>query len=242
MKIIFLGTRGYIDVRTKKHYRHASILICYRGKCVMIDCGLDWLDKLDDIKPHAILLTHAHPDHAWGLKKGAPCPVYATRESWHVKELKKFPINQKKIIKIGKKTRIAGITFEPFSEIHSLLVPAVGYRITAGKVTIYYSGDLISINERHAALKDVQLYIGDGATIVHPMVRRKDSKLFGHTTIRAQLGWCQKEGVPRAIITHCGTQIVADKSGKAEAKIKQLAKERNVQVAIAYDGMCVILH
>jgi hypothetical protein len=24
-----------------------------------------------------------------------------------------------------------------------------------------------------------------------------------------QIGWCAKEGVPRAIITHCGSEIVA---------------------------------
>lgn len=228
-------------MRTKKHYRHAATLICYKGKRVMLDCGLDWLGKLYDINPHAIILTHAHPDHAWGLKDGAPCPVYATRESWRVKELKKFPIQDKKVIHIQKKIIIAGIVFEAFSEKHSLLCPGVGYRITAGNVTVYYSGDVISIDKRHVALKKVRLYVGDGATIVHPLVRRKGAKIFGHTTIRAQLGWCQKEGVPRAIITHCGTQIVADKSGKAEAKITQLAKEANVQVAIAYDGMEIIL-
>lgn len=42
MQITFLGTRGYIDSRTRKHYRHTSTLIEYRGKRVMIDCGLDW--------------------------------------------------------------------------------------------------------------------------------------------------------------------------------------------------------
>lgn len=207
----------------------------------MIDCGLDWLKKINQVNPDAIILTHAHPDHAWGLKKGAPCPVYATRESWRVKEMKKFPLKEKVIVPIQKKIDICGITFEAFTQKHSLLCPGVGYRITAGKVTIYHSGDVISINKRHAALKNVKLYIGDGATITHPLVRRKNNKIFGHTTIRAQLGWCQKEKVPRAVITHCGTEIVADKSGKAVAKIIQMAKERNVEVSIAYDGMTVIL-
>lgn len=241
MKIIFLGTRGYIEPRTKKHFRHTSTLICYKGIRVMIDCGLDWLGHIDKINPDAIILTHAHPDHAWGLKDGAPCPVYATRESWRVKELRKFPIKKKIIIPIQKKIDIGGIIFEAFSQKHSLLCPGVGYRITAGKVTIYYSGDLISINKRHAALKDVKLYIGDGSTIVHPMVRRKGDKIFGHATIRAQLGWCQKEQVSRTIFTHCGSQIVTDKTGNAKTKIMQLAKERNVQVELAYDGMQVIL-
>src|SRR5882724_7632161 len=84
MKITFLGTRGYIDARTRRHYRHTSTMIAYKGKRVMIDCGLDWAKKVFMVKPDAIVITHAHPDHAWGLKNGSPCPVYATQESWDV--------------------------------------------------------------------------------------------------------------------------------------------------------------
>lgn len=240
MKITFLGTRGYIDIRSKWHYRHTSTLIEFKGKKVMIDCGLDWLGKIDQIKPHAIILTHAHPDHAWGLKNGAPCPVYPTCASWHDKKLKIFPIQEKITLHNRQKINIAGIAFEVFNEVHSLLCPGVGYRVTAGNVSIYYSGDLISINQRHDALKNVRLYIGDGATIVRPLVRRKDDKIFGHTTVRAQLGWCQKENISHAIITHCGSQIVGNRKS-AEQKIRLLGKERNVNVRIAYDGMKIVL-
>lgn len=241
MKIVFLGTRGYIDVRTKCHYRHTSTLIVYKNKRLLIDCGLDWLNKVNQIKPHAILLTHAHPDHAWGLKNGAPCPVYATRASWQTPELKKFPIEEKITIHDRYIFHIGAIKIEVFSEVHSILCPAVGYRITAGKVTIFYAGDLIAINERAAALKNVKLYIGDGATISRPLIRRKQDKLFGHSTIKTQLGWCRKEKIPRAIITHCGTQIVAGKTMVIEKKIAMLGKEREVDVQVAYDGMSLIL-
>jgi glyoxylase-like metal-dependent hydrolase (beta-lactamase superfamily II) len=47
----------------------------------MIDCGADWLERVRSIAPTAIVLTHAHPDHAAGLAKGAPCPVYATKDT-----------------------------------------------------------------------------------------------------------------------------------------------------------------
>jgi metallo-beta-lactamase superfamily protein len=36
----------------------------------MVDCGLDWLDQIGSISPTAIVLTHAHPDHAAGLAGG----------------------------------------------------------------------------------------------------------------------------------------------------------------------------
>jgi glyoxylase-like metal-dependent hydrolase (beta-lactamase superfamily II) len=92
MKLTFLGTRGEIDARTRRHRMQTSLLVAHRGVRVMIDSGLDWLGKLKRVDPSAIVLTHAHPDHAWGLKRGAPCPVYATEKTW--KELLHYPVSQ----------------------------------------------------------------------------------------------------------------------------------------------------
>jgi len=75
LRLRFLGTRGEIEVRTHRHRRHSSLLVGYRRSEVMIDCGLDWRDGLAGVRPDAIVLTHAHPDHAAGLRDGAPCPV-----------------------------------------------------------------------------------------------------------------------------------------------------------------------
>ena len=82
MKLTFLGTRGEIEARTRRHRMHSSLLVTHRGKKVMIDCGLDWLGKFQRLHLDAIVLTHAHPDHAWGLRKGAACPVHAPKETW----------------------------------------------------------------------------------------------------------------------------------------------------------------
>jgi len=82
MKLTFLGTRCEIEARTRRHRMHSSLLVSYRSTRVMIDCGLDWLGKFKRLRPSAIVLTHAHPDHAWGLKNGAPCPVYAPEKIW----------------------------------------------------------------------------------------------------------------------------------------------------------------
>jgi glyoxylase-like metal-dependent hydrolase (beta-lactamase superfamily II) len=36
----------------------------------MVDCGADWLNAINSVSPTAIVLTHAHSDHAFGLAKG----------------------------------------------------------------------------------------------------------------------------------------------------------------------------
>src|ERR671930_2576637 len=81
-ELTFLGTRGEIEVRSRRHRRHSSALVRHGGARIMIDCGADWLGRVRAIAPTAIVLTHAHPDHAAGLAEGAPCPVYATEATF----------------------------------------------------------------------------------------------------------------------------------------------------------------
>jgi hypothetical protein len=125
---------------------------------------------------------------------------------------------------------------------HSLKAPAVGFKIKAGRRRIFYAPDLVYIYERSRAFKDVDVYIGDGATIERSFVRKRENNLIGHTPIRTQLSWCQKENVNRALITHCGSEIVKGDERRLGARLRRLANERNVSVRIAYDGMKTILH
>src|SRR5262245_50340635 len=124
MKLTFLGTRGEIEARTPKHRRHSSLLVAHRKRRVMVDCGLDWLGRIDEIAPHAIIVTHAHPDHAFGLKNGSPCPVYATAESW--RGIRRYPIDDPRVVEPRVPIAIEGITFEAFPVEHSITAPAVG--------------------------------------------------------------------------------------------------------------------
>jgi phosphoribosyl 1,2-cyclic phosphodiesterase len=239
MKLTFVATRGEIETRTRRHRMHTSLLVSYRGADVMIDCGLDWLGKFERLHPSAIVLTHAHPDHAWGLRNGAPCPVHAPEKTWRT--LENFAVNDRRLIKERTPTKICGITFEAFPVEHSILAPAVGYRVSAGAARIFYAPDLIFIHERAAALKDVEMYIGDGATLTRSFIRRRGKALIGHAPVRTQLTWCGKEGVRRAIITHCGSEIVTGDERKISAKLRAIAAERGVDVRIAYDGMKLTL-
>jgi ribonuclease BN (tRNA processing enzyme) len=243
MKLTFLGTRGYIDSWNSRHRRHTSTLVTHRGKKVMIDCGEDWLEKVRRLAPDAIIITHPHPDHAFGLKGGTPCPVYAIQKAWE--KIKGFPIERsnRRILAIRRVEKIAGIRFEPFSVVHSTRATAVGYRIQAGAAVIFYVPDVVQIHRRSRALRGIHIYIGDGATINRPLVRREKqtNRLIGHTTITEQIAWCQKEGVPCMIITHCGSAIVKGDEDRIKATLNDRAAEYGIALEIAYDGMEVTL-
>jgi ribonuclease BN (tRNA processing enzyme) len=239
MKIEFLGTRGEIESSTRRHKRHSSLMIHYLGRRVMIDCGKDWLGELDKIKPQAIVITHAHPDHVLGLEEGAPCPVYATVETWD--SISKFQIERREVVRKQDSFVVRGIQFEAFTVEHSTRSPAVGYRVTAGKAVIFYAPDVVYIHNREDALRGADLYVGDCATIARSMVRKRGDQLIGHTPVRTQLTWCQKEGVQRAIFTHCGSQLVNADERSVLARIRAWGKERGVDARIAHDGMEVVL-
>lgn len=239
MKLTFLGTRGNIEARTRRHRMHTSLEVAYRGKAVLVDCGEDWLDRLDELRPRAIVITHAHPDHARGLAGGSPRPVWATGEAWQ--DMEGWEIPERHRVAPRRPFEVRGITFEAFAVEHSTRCPAVGYRISAGRLTVFYGPDLVYIHERAAALEGTRVYIGDGATLDRSFVRRRGERLIGHAPVRTQLTWCGKEGVPRAIFTHCGSQIVEGDERTLGAKLRRMAEERGVEAELAHDGMEVIL-
>jgi phosphoribosyl 1,2-cyclic phosphodiesterase len=236
MKLTFLGTRGEIEARTALHRMHSCLMVNDR---ILVDCGADWIGKLKALHPQAIILTHAHLDHAGGLKKGAPCPVYATPQTWD--GLRHYPIREQEKIIPRRPVKIGNVELEAFVVEHSLIAPAVGYRITAGGVAIFYVPDLVSIRERHDALSGIRLYIGDGASIIRPILRRRGEVRIGHASIRDQLDWCHEEGTSHVVITHCGSQIVKTDASTATARVQALGRERGVQVRIAYDGLELIM-
>lgn len=242
MKLTFLGTRGQIDARTGRHGRHTSAQVSYRGRTVMVDAGEDWLGRLDRVRPRAIVLTHGHPDHAWGLKEGASAPVWATAETWSAIGDYPIPGGQRHTVEPRRPFEpVPDVTFEAFAVDHSIRAPAVGYRIAAGGVTIFYVPDVVYIHERDEALRGCSVYVGDGATMKRSLVRKMGDSLVGHAPVFTQLGWCQEEGVPRAIITHCGSEIVEGDERTLGARLRAWANERHVEAEFAHDGMEVVL-
>jgi hypothetical protein len=77
--------------------------------------------------------------------------------------------------------------------------------------------------------------------MTRPLVRQHGNELFGHTTVRAQLGWCQEEGVKQAIFTHGGSQVVKDDERTMTLKLQAMARERGVSARLAYDGFEMVV-
>ncbi len=234
LTLTFLGTRGEIEIRSRRHRRHSSLLVQRGAARIMIDCGADWRGQLRRIAPTAIVLTHAHPDHAAGLVGGAPCEVYATKEAWDL--VHRFPIEQRRTLPSRKSIVIGGVRFRAFPVEHSIRAPAVGLRVSADGCCFFYVPDVARIPNLPNALRGISLYIGDGATLTRSMVRRPTGTPTGHVPVASQLEWCETAGVRRAIFTHCGSPIVRGDARTLTAVLRQLGRQHGVQAQFACDG------
>jgi phosphoribosyl 1,2-cyclic phosphodiesterase len=235
VKLRFLGTRGEIEARTRRHRRHSALVVGFGGREVMIDAGDDWRGRLGRLRPSSIVLTHAHPDHAAGLRDGASCAVYATEETWRA--LARYPLEARVVVRPREQFRIARLRFEPFAVEHSIRAPTVGYRVGAGRTAVFYAPDLVSIADEREALAGLDLYIGDGAALSRSIVRHREGSPIGHASIRVQLDWCAAAGVPWAVFTHCGSEIVKGDAREVAARVAALGRERGLRAELASDGL-----
>jgi len=232
---MFLGTRGNIQTRSRLHRRHSAVIVGAGGGRVLIDCGEDWLGRVRRLRPAAILISHAHDDHAAGLRRGAPCGVYASAESWHA--MAAWPLAMRYVVPPRHQFAVAGLLVEAWPVEHSVLAPTVGYRVTAGSSRIFYVPDVAHLPNPIAALQDVDLYVGDGATLDRPLIRRRGSLHIGHATIRTQLEWCARAGVREAVFTHCGSAVVRSEPREIAVALAAVAREHGVRARFAHDGL-----
>jgi phosphoribosyl 1,2-cyclic phosphodiesterase len=179
------------------------------------------------------VLTHAHPDHAGGLAEGAPCPVYATNDTWDL--IDRFPIEDRHTLALNKSMLIEGIRFKAVPVEHSIRAPAVGYRVWAHGSSFLYVPDVAGLIDVRGALQGIEVYIGDGATF-RAMVRKKDGARIGHASIVEQLRWCRTADVPHAVFTHCGSPIVRADARNTDAALQQLGRDHGVEARFACDG------
>ncbi|MGZ3496333.1 MAG: MBL fold metallo-hydrolase [Vulcanimicrobiaceae bacterium] len=236
LELRFLGTRGYIEESSALHRMHSALMLICEDKRLLLDAGQTWKGRLHQLTPDWIAITHAHPDHAFALEEGTDVPVYVSAESLAL--LKHYPVKHFRIFEDGQTIRLGPFRVRPYRVIHSIRAPAVGFRVRAAQTTLTYNPDVISIPDEARVLSGVDVYIGDGASLTRPLVRRRGESLFGHTTVRAQLNWCKRHNIDRAYVVHCGKQLVEADPKELQQRVDELAGP-TLRALVAYDGLAV---
>lgn len=242
MRIEFFGTRGFVEESSRLHRGHAAILVEAGGFRLLCDFGVNRRGLLGTIRPHAIVISHAHPDHGGGLAEGTDLPVYASAVTHRIQ--KDLPYANRKALTAGRPARVGPFRLVAYSVVHSVRCPCMAVRLTAEGRTVVYSGDIVAFPRPEKVLPGADLYIGDGSTLTGSLVRRHPSGvLIGHTSVRAQLGWLAKAGVPRAIFSHFGRGPILMGDRALAAALRNLAAQRapGSEVTAARDGLAVEL-
>jgi ribonuclease BN (tRNA processing enzyme) len=238
VRLHFYGTKGYVDESSPAHAGHSAFTIESDGFRLLCDFGENRKGLLSEIRPDAIFVSHAHPDHSWGLEEGTTAPVYASEITHALTG--EFPIENRVVLEPGKRVRVGPIRLTAFPVVHSIRCPCIAARLEVSGRVLVYSGDIVAFSRPEEPLEGAEIYVGDGSTLRASLVRRHPSgALLGHTTVRAQLGWLGKCGVPRAVFSHFGKgPIEMGEEALADA-LEELASERapGCRVTAARDGM-----
>lgn len=237
MKLHFYGTKGYVEESSQAHAGHSAFTIEADGFRLLCDFGENRKGLLKKIRPDAIFVSHAHPDHCWGLEEGTSAPLYASEITHSLTQ--KFRVGDRITLEPGRRIRIGPFRLTSFPVVHSVRCPCIAARLEISGRVLVYSGDIVAFQRWEDVLDGAEMYVGDGSTLKGSLVRRHASgALIGHTTIRAQLGWISKSGVPRAVFSHFGKGPIEMGEVELRAALAELASERapGCEVSAVRDG------
>jgi ribonuclease BN (tRNA processing enzyme) len=245
MRLHFYGTKGYVEAKSRAHSGHSAFTVESGGFRLLCDFGQNRKGRLPAIAPDAVYVSHAHPDHAWGLAEGTAVPILASAITHEL--LSAFPLSSRVVLEPERAESVGPFRVTAFPVAHSVRCPGIAARIETPDGAFVYSGDLVGFESAEAAgraLAGAVLYVGDGSTLTGSLVRRHPSGvLLGHTTVRAQLGWLEAAGVPRAVFSHFGEDPIGMGDRDLRRAIEDLARTKapGCEVSVARDGWSVEL-
>jgi phosphoribosyl 1,2-cyclic phosphate phosphodiesterase len=248
MRITFLGTGTSVGVPTlgcecetclsddpRDKRLRTSVLIEHAGYHLLIDASTDFrqqalgvgLKKLD-----AILFTHAHADHCFGLDDARPLmfrhgaiPVYATDETWQgLRRVYAYAFEPAQYPGVPRIIpRVIEGDFDLFSlRVAPLVVMHGGLAVTAFRLGgfAYVTDCNLIPDETCDRLRDLDVLVIDALRFKkHPT----------HMTLDQALGYIERLRPQRALLTHISHDI---RHAPTSAHLP-------AGVEIAYDGLTV---
>jgi len=166
--------------------------------------------------------------------KGAPCPVYASKETLDL--LRGFPIQDRREMPIKKSVMIDGVKFKAYPVQHSVRAPAVGYRVSANGVSFFYVPDVAGLPDAPNALRGGQRLHrrrSDYDTLNGAQEERRVDRPRSHYGATQLV---QNGGYSPRYFHPCGSPIVRGNARVLDAAIKQLGREQGIDASLACDG------
>ncbi|GAH54958.1 unnamed protein product, partial [marine sediment metagenome] len=185
----FLGTRGEVEESSKFHKKDSAVRLETHNKVILLDFGKSWQEKLKFINPDYIWISHAHPDHVFGLKmEKTKIPIFMSKETNDRLPEKKFPLENRQVVKNNFK--FGSIKAREIPIGHSSKAPMSGLIIETDEGKIGYFPDVLDIPDK-SIVKGLSIYIGDGSSLTKDIVRTIKGKRVGHASMTTQMTLCQ---------------------------------------------------
>lgn len=247
-KIIFLGTAAAVASGKRDN---TSLFFRAGKEKVLIDCPGSVVQKLckcgiDFRKISAVFLTHAHPDHVYGLPSlihslsGRKEPVKVFAKEQTVRLVKKlislfnlngegFPPIEYKSVNFGDKISFQGFGVEIFKVRHT--PSSIGLKISWGKVSVVYSGDTGPCGELIKAAENCDYLIHDCFAPVR--FKKKVSEIdVGHTSALTLGGIARRTSAKCLIPIHFSQE---HRFSMQDIK-REIRKNYKGKIIIAEDG------
>jgi len=230
MKIECLGSKG-AEEGNKHHQKNCGILVKYLGQELLFDIGeTEFLDR----KPDFAFLTHTHDNHVNGLKgveKRVFIPIYIPSNI--IDEVKEYPVDSWRKLDLRKPKRIDDFIITPYSVLHSITNRTCLYRIEASGTRIIYAPNFLEILNKKI-LHNVDLFIGDGTSLIENVVTYTGKKKEGSLSMKNQLLLVKDYKIPSIYFIHLGREVVQLSDEEIIERLKPFSN--GIDVNILRDG------